>query len=117
GLWYRVIAARYGEAAGKLMAGDRRGSRWWREVSRIRDGENGTDRGWFEENIERRVGNGAATFFWTDPWLGGVPLRVLFSRPFELSNDQTSTIAAMCELGWEEGGAAWQWRRPLRAWE
>ncbi|MCH82213.1 YIPF1-like protein, partial [Trifolium medium] len=47
----------------------------------------------------------------------GVPLRVLFSRLFDLSNDQTSTVAAMCELGWEEGGAAWQWRRPLRAWE
>ncbi|MCI65436.1 hypothetical protein A2U01_0086694, partial [Trifolium medium] len=28
-----------------------------------------------------------------------------------------STVAEMCELGWEEGGAAWQWRRQLRAWE
>ncbi|MCI73325.1 YIPF1-like protein, partial [Trifolium medium] len=23
----------------------------------------------------------------------------------------------MCELGWEEGGAAWQWRRQLWVWE
>ncbi|MCI69619.1 helicase-like protein, partial [Trifolium medium] len=23
----------------------------------------------------------------------------------------------MCALGWEEGGATWQWRRPLWAWE
>ncbi|MCI78710.1 hypothetical protein A2U01_0099981, partial [Trifolium medium] len=23
----------------------------------------------------------------------------------------------MCELGWDEGGAAWQWRRQLRVWE
>ncbi|MCH95243.1 cysteine-rich receptor-like protein kinase, partial [Trifolium medium] len=57
------------------------------------------------------IGNGVDTLFWTDPWLGGVPLRVLFGRLFELSNCQTSTVAVMYALGWEEGGVAWQWRR------
>ncbi|MCI53375.1 protein kinase, partial [Trifolium medium] len=57
------------------------------------------------------------TFFWTDPLLGGVPLSVRFRRLFELSTYQTSSVADMCALGWEAGGAAWQWRCPLWAWE
>ncbi|MCI91152.1 hypothetical protein A2U01_0112446, partial [Trifolium medium] len=33
------------EAEGRLIAGDRRGSRWWREVSQIRDGDHGVEGG------------------------------------------------------------------------
>ncbi|MCH82482.1 cysteine-rich receptor-like protein kinase, partial [Trifolium medium] len=117
GLWYRVLVARYGEVAGRLVAGDRRGSQWWREVAKIRDGVNGNEGGWFAEGVARRVGSGEDTFFWMDPWLGNVPLSALYSRLFELSEHKTSTVAAMYGIGWEEGGAAWQWRQPLRAWE
>ncbi|MCI33884.1 cysteine-rich receptor-like protein kinase, partial [Trifolium medium] len=63
GKWYRVLAARYGTVAGRLAVGGRSGSVWWREVARIRDGEGAVGGGWFMENIERRVGNGADTFF------------------------------------------------------
>ncbi|AES78311.2 hypothetical protein MTR_7g027170 [Medicago truncatula] len=35
------------------------------------------------------------TLFWFDRWVGEVPL----------------------QLGWDEGGEAWKWRRGLRAWE
>ncbi|GAU28723.1 hypothetical protein TSUD_372300 [Trifolium subterraneum] len=38
-MWYKVLASRYGEVAWKLAVGARRGSTWWREVSRIRDGD------------------------------------------------------------------------------
>ncbi|MCI94567.1 hypothetical protein A2U01_0115865, partial [Trifolium medium] len=38
-MWYRVLVARNGEVAGRLAVGDRRGSAWWREVSRICNGE------------------------------------------------------------------------------
>ncbi|GAU41251.1 hypothetical protein TSUD_97860 [Trifolium subterraneum] len=77
-MWYRVLVARYGETAEKLVVGDRHGSQWWREVSKIRDGENSV--GGFEESIERKVGKGADTFFWTDPWLGSVTLSVLLDQ-------------------------------------
>ncbi|MCH79554.1 cysteine-rich receptor-like protein kinase [Trifolium medium] len=83
GLWYRVLVARYGEVAGRLVAGGRRDSQWWRVVAKIRDGDHGS---------------------------GG-------SRLFELSEHQTSTVAAMYRLGWEEGGTAWRWRQSLTAWE
>ncbi|GAU48513.1 hypothetical protein TSUD_244330 [Trifolium subterraneum] len=68
--------AKYGEVAGRLAVGGRSGSTWWREVLRIRDGEGTVEEEWFAESIERRVGNGVNTFFWTDLWLGGVPLNV-----------------------------------------
>ncbi|GAU20017.1 hypothetical protein TSUD_273520 [Trifolium subterraneum] len=51
----------------------------------------GLGSGWFRENVVKRVGSGAETFFWTDPWLGGSPL---------------------CERG-----EAWVWRRQLWVWE
>ncbi|MCI62016.1 hypothetical protein A2U01_0083273, partial [Trifolium medium] len=37
-LWFRVLAARYGVERGRLQEGGRRGSSWWRELARIRDG-------------------------------------------------------------------------------
>ncbi|GAU19071.1 hypothetical protein TSUD_99330 [Trifolium subterraneum] len=67
-------------------------------------------RGWFRESIERRVGNGHDTFFWTDPWLGGVLLSVKYRCMFDLSLSKTGTITAMRDLGWEDGVAAWLWR-------
>jgi hypothetical protein len=31
---------------------------------------------WFDDNIRRVVGNGRNTFFLTDNWLGGAPLKL-----------------------------------------
>jgi hypothetical protein len=46
GPWYRVLVARYDEAAGRLMVGGRSGSVWWREISKICDGEGVVGGGW-----------------------------------------------------------------------
>ncbi|GAU32127.1 hypothetical protein TSUD_218780 [Trifolium subterraneum] len=113
GMWYRLLAAGYGEVGG----GGRRGSAWWREVSRIQDGEGAIGRAWFEESIERRVRNGVDTLFWSDPWLGGVPLNTRYRRLFDLATNQSISAADMCQLRWKEGGAGWQWRRQLWVWE
>ncbi|MCI17770.1 putative non-LTR retroelement reverse transcriptase related protein, partial [Trifolium medium] len=115
GLWYRVLVARYGEERGRLREGRRRGSSWWREIVRIREGVGVLGGGWFGESVSRRVGDGLDTFFWTDPWLGEISLRERFRRLFDLSEHQSSTVAEMSSLGWEVGGGAWypdrwQWR-------
>ena len=78
GLWYRVLAARYGELGGRLEDGGRSGSCWWREASRIRDRGVGGESGWFDDQVVRRVGDGADTLFWYDRWLGDVPFCVRF---------------------------------------
>jgi hypothetical protein len=82
GLWYRVLKARYREEGGRLKEGARDSSLWWRMQSRIRGGVGWGDGSWFEDNVRRVVGGGGTTFFWTDNWVGGVPLRVRFPRLF-----------------------------------
>jgi hypothetical protein len=57
------------------------------------------------------------TLFWTDPWLGGVPLSGRYQRVYDLSLNKSCTIAEMRDLWWEEGEAAWAWRIHLWAWE
>ncbi|GAU19784.1 hypothetical protein TSUD_182190 [Trifolium subterraneum] len=58
GLWFRVLAARYGVERGSLRAGGRRGSSWWREIASIRDGGGGIGVGWFREHVVKKVGDG-----------------------------------------------------------
>jgi hypothetical protein len=59
-----MLVARYDEEAGRVAVGGRRGSPWWREITRIRDGvREVAEKGWFEEGVERRVGNGIKTLF------------------------------------------------------
>jgi len=57
------------------------------------------------------------TYFWTDPWIGGILLAVRLSRLFELSVVKNSMVGVMLSLGMEEGGGAWQWQRRLWVWE
>jgi len=40
-----------------------------------------------------------------------------FRRLFDLAENKSISVADMCGLWWEEGVAAWQWRRRLWAWE
>jgi hypothetical protein len=111
-LWYQILVARYGESDGRVQLGGRGVSSWRREISRIRDGTGaGEGRGWFTEGLERRVGDGSETVFWSDSWLGGVPLSVRFWRLYDLTLHRSCTVAEMSALGWGEGGAAWVWRR------
>ncbi|GAU11399.1 hypothetical protein TSUD_343900 [Trifolium subterraneum] len=117
GLWFRVLAARYGIERGRLCVGGLRGSSWWRDVARIRDGGGEGEGGWFGGHISRKVGDGSDTFFWTDPWLDGTPLSERFGRLFDLAVNKSVSVADMFRSGWGVGGEAWVWRRLLRAWE
>ncbi|CAJ2644765.1 unnamed protein product [Trifolium pratense] len=74
GLWFRVLEARYGVEDGRLCEGGQRGSVWWREIVRIREGEGELGGRWFGEHVMRRVGDGSVTLFWIDPWLDGIQI-------------------------------------------
>ncbi|CAJ2636137.1 unnamed protein product [Trifolium pratense] len=102
---------------GRLRDGGRRGSSWWREIARIREGVDESGGRWFREHVVRRVGDGSDTLFWTDPWLDETPLCERFGRLYVLSETKSFTVAEMFTLGWGLDGAAWVWRRQLRAWE
>jgi hypothetical protein len=90
---------------------------WWRTICHVREGVGSGAGNWFDDNIRRVVGNGRNTFFWTDNWLDGAPLKLQFSRLYELSVYKEYSVEDMARLGWSEGGLAWGWRRRLMAWE
>jgi hypothetical protein len=72
--------------------------------AKIRDGLGGVGGGWFQDCVWRKVGDGADTFFWHDPWLGGVPLGVRFKSLFELVVDKSCTVSLMSAIGGMRGG-------------
>jgi len=72
---------------------------------------------WFSDHVERVLGNGKHTLFWSDVWCGEVSFRVRFSRLFELSELKDISVFDMYHLGWGEDGEAWRWRRRLFVWE
>ncbi|PNX60993.1 cysteine-rich receptor-like protein kinase, partial [Trifolium pratense] len=41
GMWFRVLAARYGVVRGRMKEGGRGESSWWREIVKIRDDTGG----------------------------------------------------------------------------
>jgi hypothetical protein len=45
-----------------------------------------------------------------------VSFKVRFSRLYDLSVFKEISIFDMCQLGWEEEGDVWSWRRMLFAW-
>ena len=84
---------------------------------KIREGFGIEGGSWFEESIQVKIGNGFKTYFWSDCWVGAVPLRDRFRRLFDLSVYKEKTMAEMCLLGWGEGEDVWGWRHRLLAWE
>ncbi|PNX74295.1 cysteine-rich receptor-like protein kinase, partial [Trifolium pratense] len=91
---------RYGLEGGSLRAGGQRGSVWWRELVRIREGVGEPGGSWFMEHVSRRVGDGSDTLFWIDPWLDGISLRERFGRLFELTTTKSRSVVKMFALGW-----------------
>ena len=112
-LWFRVLAARFGEGSIFVHADGGRGSVWWRNlVSNGRD-VGATAGNQIDNNCVCEVDDGNSFLFWWDPWMEDVALKVMFSRIFELSGNKMATVAEMERLGWGENGETWKWCRPL----
>jgi len=46
-------------------------SKWWKDLVNL---DRGGEEEWFNEEIDRRVGDGNTTSFWRVAWRGEVPL-------------------------------------------
>jgi hypothetical protein len=66
---------------------------------------------------DEKGGDELNAFFWTDPWLDGIPSSERFGRLFDLAENKLSTVAEMSSKGLEARGKAWVWRRQLWVWE
>jgi hypothetical protein len=116
-VWKEVIVAKYGEdSRGKVRPGIGFGpniaSRWWNDVCNL-----DKDSDWFVRAVEKKVGSGNNTLFWSDIWVGEQPLRERFPRLYGISTQKEGLIA---NLGvWIDGGWRWnlEWRRHFFVWE
>ncbi|GAU24432.1 hypothetical protein TSUD_364160 [Trifolium subterraneum] len=127
GLWFRVLAARYGVERGRLKAGGRRGSSWWREIARHGNKTHihgiGTGLG-IPELYGFGFGEGK-----TRPRPAPLPCLEItsirdngggvgrFGRLFNLAETNSCLVVEMASLGWGASGEAWVWRRQLWVWE
>jgi len=102
---------------GRIKEVGRHDSRWWRSICKFREGSGAVARGWFDNNIRRVVGNGRETLFWTDNWLGGVPLKLQFSRLNELPVHKECSVEEMggrvAVVGGFGGVVYWRVRRTM----
>jgi hypothetical protein len=116
-LWKDVIAAKYGrECVGVGSLGSlqvsRVASKWWRDICSLDKNSN-----WFADAVEKTVGDGKGTLFWSEIWVANQPLQERFPRIFGISNQKSSTIFTMG--GWVDEVWEWNfsWRRNLFVWE
>ncbi|GAU21917.1 hypothetical protein TSUD_34140 [Trifolium subterraneum] len=87
--WKEVLVAKYGNhilnqldwSAVRIPSF---ASQWWKNLwalDKVVDSKN-----WLYESIDRILGNGTSTKYWTSRWIGDAPLSVKFPRLFSLSN-------------------------------
>ena len=99
-MWYRVLVARYGEDDGNINDGGSTTSTWWRNLLSIKEGVGEGDGSWFDDDIQREVGDGVGTLFCWDAWLEGGTLESRYCLLFYLSINKTVNVSDMYLLGW-----------------
>ncbi|MCH82343.1 LINE-1 reverse transcriptase like, partial [Trifolium medium] len=116
-VWKDVILSKYGMASigiGNLCdyEASRLDSEWWTDICSL-DKESRC----FADAVEKKVGDGNITRFWTDIWLGNQSLRQRFPRMYGISTQKENTIKNMGR--WDGNTWRWElhWRRNFFEWE
>jgi hypothetical protein len=118
-MWKEVLKGKYGDSVtGSVIIGDNCkpwfSSVWWKDICSI-----GVNLGsnWFAQGVNKCIGNGNHTNFWSDVWVGSAPLQNVFPRLFSISNQKNCSVAELRGSG--VGGIRWtfDWRRRLFVWE
>lgn len=85
-------------------------------VGRLGGGIRG--KGWFWDEIRRKVGNGKSTSFWEVCWvLDGVSLKDLCPRLYSLEVEKKCLVADRVSLSEENVKVCWKWRSNTFLWE
>lgn len=98
-LWYKVLAAGYGEVGGITAEEGMFNSIQWNNLIRIKNTPGVGGGRWFDDNIGQEVGDGAQPLFWWDPQIDGMVLKNSFSHLFDLAIDKMVTVGEMYLLG------------------
>ena len=51
GLWFKLLAAKYGVVHGSIQRGERRAIKWWKDLFDIKEGVEEGEAGWFKEMV------------------------------------------------------------------
>ncbi|MCI15623.1 LINE-1 reverse transcriptase like, partial [Trifolium medium] len=106
-LWKKVLEAKYG-GVGKLTLSLNRGNKsslWWKDLVGLGGALGGTG-DWTQEVFAKMLGNGGATSFWLDLWVGREPLCDAFPRLYNVSLQPNGSVL---EMGFWENDT-WFWR-------
>jgi hypothetical protein len=119
-LWKDVLIARYGGRAGSSVSlngsvGGSSISVWWKDICAMEDFI--ASKKWLEDVVERRVGNGVSTSFWSQKWIGNNTLQATFPRLFSLSVQKEALVRELAVIGVDSIGWNFRWRRGLFVWE
>jgi hypothetical protein len=118
-VWKDVLISKYGaNVVGRVVMDDDcqpwYASLWWKDICGI--GSN-LDTNWFSQSVFKKLGNGLNTRFWSDIWVGDMPLKDKFPRLYSISTQKEDLVAEV----WSPLGAGdkWRllWRRRLFVWE
>lgn len=67
---------------------------WWGEVLKaVGDRRDG----WFFSKLGKSIGDGRDTLFWEECWAGNTPLKLAFTRLFNLCCEKSACVREMGE--------------------
>ena len=117
-LWYPLLCYKYGKA--DVMSLSRRSwpnaSQWWRDIQDTSYRFEGVY-GWFEDLVQRKVGSGNQTAFWSHKWLDNLCLKDMHPRLFQVATNKEATIADMLADTNSRNTWKWTWFQHLFSWE
>lgn len=116
-LWGRVLKEKYGVLDGEVGHGGRWQSVWWSDIQKLEKECSGFKQQRFSSCVQKVVGNGMNTFFWTDPWINGGTLKERYSRLFSLCMNKEGVVVDFVRWQDSVGEWSWRWRRRLFQWE
>lgn len=121
-MWGKLLVSKYGNVGSGAEClnwrGDfSKGSYWWMDIGKVTSSSPYGHRNWFNGNISKKLGNGSATLFWHEAWIGDSLLCHTFPRLYNVSLSKDNTVAEMGN--WTEQGWVWNWswRRQMFEWE
>lgn len=78
--WKEIILSKYSRTHNRMLY-----SPFWRSILE--------DESLVDISISKEVGAGKSVYFWTDTWIGNLPLKVRFPNLYDIVYDKTLTVA------------------------
>jgi hypothetical protein len=93
GLWQEIVRKKYRVKGGIASLREKpTNSPVWNDLIKVKN--------MYLAGRIMKVGNGADTDFWEDPWCGNIALKSRFRSLYEINNEQHTSVAERAQRGW-----------------